>query len=295
MSVIVVGLEQNQAPLELLDRVSVTETDTAKALGRLRDQPNLSEAVLLSTCLRTEVYAVVERFHDGVAEIQEFLADLGDSSVDALAEYCTIRFDDDVTNHLFSGGVRPRVGRARRVRGAGSGAPGLGAGPGRAVVGSGARHPLPPRRRDGQAGPVGDGHRPGHHVVVPRRRGPGRRPAGGRPGRHPGGRHRCRGDGRGRGPGPRRPPRRAPGHGQPHRRAGRDAGRRAAGLGRRHRGDPRPRRPGHPPGRGRRGLHHGRHLAPDRHPGGPRRRADAPDRPTRPGRRRPRRPPQRRA
>jgi len=102
VSVIVVGLEQKQAPLELLDRVSITETDTAKALGRLRDQPNLSEAVLLSTCLRTEVYAVVERFHDGVAEIQEFLADVSGSSVDSLAEYCTIRFDDDVTSHLFS-------------------------------------------------------------------------------------------------------------------------------------------------------------------------------------------------
>jgi glutamyl-tRNA reductase len=102
VSVIVVGLEQKHAPLELLDRVSVTEADTAKALGRLRDQPNLSEAVLLSTCLRTEVYAVVERFHDGVAEIQEFLADVSGSSVDALTEFCTIRFDDDVTDHLFS-------------------------------------------------------------------------------------------------------------------------------------------------------------------------------------------------
>ena len=102
MSVIVVGLEQEHAPLELLDRVSVTESDTAKALGRLRDQPNLSEAVLVSTCLRTEVYAVVERFHDGVAEIQEFLADMSGSSVDALGEYCTIRFDDDVTEHLFA-------------------------------------------------------------------------------------------------------------------------------------------------------------------------------------------------
>ncbi len=102
MSVIVVGLEQKHAPLELLDRVSVTESDTAKALGRLRDQPNLSEAVLVSTCLRTEVYAVVERFHDGVAEIQEFLADMSGSPVDALGEYCTIRFDDDVTEHLFA-------------------------------------------------------------------------------------------------------------------------------------------------------------------------------------------------
>ena len=102
MSVIVVGLEQKRAPLEILDRVTVTETDTPKALGRLRDQPNLSEAVLLSTCLRTEVYAVVERFHDGVTEIQEFLAEVGGTSVEALSEFCTIRFDDDVTNHLFA-------------------------------------------------------------------------------------------------------------------------------------------------------------------------------------------------
>jgi glutamyl-tRNA reductase len=102
VSVIVVGLEQRHAPLELLDRVSVTESETAKALGRLRDQPNLSEAVLVSTCLRTEVYAVVERFHDGVAEIQEFLAEVSGSPADALSEYCTIRFDDDVTEHLFA-------------------------------------------------------------------------------------------------------------------------------------------------------------------------------------------------
>jgi glutamyl-tRNA reductase len=102
VSVIVVGLEQKHAPLELLDRVSVTEVDTPKALGRLRDQPNLSEAVLLSTCLRTEVYAVVERFHDGVAEIQAFLAEVSGSSVEALSDYCTIRFDDDVTDHLFA-------------------------------------------------------------------------------------------------------------------------------------------------------------------------------------------------
>jgi len=102
VSVIVVGLEQKHAPLDLLDRVSVTEADTAKALGRLRDQPNLSEAILLSTCLRTEVYAVVERFHDGVAEIEEFLADISGSSVEALSEFCTIRFDEDVTEHLFT-------------------------------------------------------------------------------------------------------------------------------------------------------------------------------------------------
>ena len=102
MSVIVVGLEQGQCPLDLLERVAVTESALPKALGRLRDQSNLSEAVILSTCLRTEVYAVVERFHDGVAELQEFLATISGSPVDALAEHLTVRFDDDVTSHLFT-------------------------------------------------------------------------------------------------------------------------------------------------------------------------------------------------
>lgn len=102
MSVIVVGLEQRHAPLDLLEQVAVPENALPKALGRLRDQSNLSEAVILSTCLRTEVYAVVERFHDGVAELQEFLATIGGSPVETLAEHLTIRFDDDVTSHLFA-------------------------------------------------------------------------------------------------------------------------------------------------------------------------------------------------
>jgi glutamyl-tRNA reductase len=102
MSVIVVGLEQRQSPLDLLERVAVPERDLPKALGRLRDQSNLSEVVILSTCLRTEVYAVVERFHDGVAELQEFLATISGCPVDSLTEHLTIRFDDDVTNHLFA-------------------------------------------------------------------------------------------------------------------------------------------------------------------------------------------------
>lgn len=102
MSVVVVGLEQHGAPLDLLEQVAVTDDDLPKALGSLRDRSNLSEAIVLSTCLRTEVYAVVDRFHDGVAELQEFLATIGGTTIDTLAEHLTIRFDDDVAEHLFT-------------------------------------------------------------------------------------------------------------------------------------------------------------------------------------------------
>jgi glutamyl-tRNA reductase len=56
----------------VLERVTVPPRELAKALRRLCDSPHLSEAVIVSTCLRTEVYAVTERFHDGVADIEAF-------------------------------------------------------------------------------------------------------------------------------------------------------------------------------------------------------------------------------
>ena len=99
---IVVGLEHRLAPLDLLERVTVSDADLPKALGRLRDHPNMAEVVILSTCLRTEVYAVVERFHDGVAELQEFLATASGRPSLAIEEHQTVRFDDDVASHLFS-------------------------------------------------------------------------------------------------------------------------------------------------------------------------------------------------
>jgi glutamyl-tRNA reductase len=102
VSVVVVGIEQRDAPLDLLEQVAVTETALPKALATLRDRGNLSEAVIVSTCLRTEVYAVVERFHDGVAEIEDFLATISDTTVESLADHLTIRFDDDVADHLFT-------------------------------------------------------------------------------------------------------------------------------------------------------------------------------------------------
>jgi glutamyl-tRNA reductase len=102
VSVVVVGIEQRDAPLDLLEQVAVTETALPKALATLRDRGNLSEAVIVSTCLRTEVYAVVERFHDGVAEIEDFLATIGNTTVEALTDHLAIRFDDDVADHLFT-------------------------------------------------------------------------------------------------------------------------------------------------------------------------------------------------
>lgn len=101
MSVVVVGLDQQRTPLGLLERVALSEESLPKRLAELRDRIALSEVVVLSTCLRTEIYAVVDRFHQGVERMHEFLAELAGSSVDELTEHLDVLFDDAVALHLF--------------------------------------------------------------------------------------------------------------------------------------------------------------------------------------------------
>lgn len=74
MAIVAVGMHEWDAPLEVFERVAVTGADVGKALAELSASPHLSEVVVLSTCLRIEVYAVVERFHDGVADIERYFA-----------------------------------------------------------------------------------------------------------------------------------------------------------------------------------------------------------------------------
>lgn len=111
MSVVVVGLEHHQTPLDLLERVAIPDESLGKTLGALRDRSNLSEVVVLSTCLRTELYAVVERFHEGVADLQEYLATSAGTTVALIEEHQTVLFDDAVTVHLFevAAGLRSSV------------------------------------------------------------------------------------------------------------------------------------------------------------------------------------------
>jgi glutamyl-tRNA reductase len=102
VSVVVIGLQHTQAPLPLLEATAVVDADLHKTLSALSHRRNVQEAVVLSTCLRTEVYAVVDRFHDAVAEIYDVLSDHSGVSVEELSVHAVIRFDDDVTSHLFS-------------------------------------------------------------------------------------------------------------------------------------------------------------------------------------------------
>jgi glutamyl-tRNA reductase len=111
LSVVVVGIEHHQTPLDLLERVTIPEEDLGKVLGRLRDHTNLAEVVLFYYWVSTEIYSVVERFHEGVGDLQEFFAILAGTTAATLEDHWTVLFDDAVTGHLFevAAGLRSSV------------------------------------------------------------------------------------------------------------------------------------------------------------------------------------------
>lgn len=101
MALISVGIDHEHASLDLLERATVREHEWAKMLRTLVSHRNIHEAVFLSTCLRTEVVAVIDRFHGAIEEITETLAEATKLPKSEFDDRLTVNFEHDVATHLF--------------------------------------------------------------------------------------------------------------------------------------------------------------------------------------------------
>lgn len=101
MSILVIGVNHRSGPLSVLERVAIASDQIPKAIGRLAARDNVREVALVSTCNRTEVYAVTERFHGAYADICDFFCELGDLTTDDLYPHLYSHHDDDAVTHLF--------------------------------------------------------------------------------------------------------------------------------------------------------------------------------------------------
>ena len=102
MSLLVVGLSHRSAPVDVLERVAVSCVDAAKVLHQLLECEHVAEALLLSTCNRVEVYAVVTTFHDALADITDVLAHQSAMTLDELSEHLYVHYAAAGVEHLFS-------------------------------------------------------------------------------------------------------------------------------------------------------------------------------------------------
>ncbi len=101
MSVVVVGLNHRTVPLALLERVTIDDARLPKALADVLSHDHVSEAVVLSTCNRTEVYVVAEKFHPAYGDLRTFFSELAFAAPEELADHLYVHDADAAAGHLF--------------------------------------------------------------------------------------------------------------------------------------------------------------------------------------------------
>jgi glutamyl-tRNA reductase len=100
VSLLAVGISHQTAPVTLLEQVAMNGDDTVKTLHELLDSEHVSEALVLATCNRVEIFAEVDRFHGGVTDVSRVLARHAGTGVEDLSPYVTVHYEDQAIGHL---------------------------------------------------------------------------------------------------------------------------------------------------------------------------------------------------
>ncbi|HET7612495.1 MAG TPA: glutamyl-tRNA reductase [Gemmatimonadaceae bacterium] len=98
MALIVAGVSHVTAPIDVRERLALRPQEALRELARLRDLGLLREGVVLSTCNRTEVYAV----EDGGDLLPEITALLSNRLGSDASEFVYLRRDREAAAHLFA-------------------------------------------------------------------------------------------------------------------------------------------------------------------------------------------------
>ncbi|MDN0193440.1 glutamyl-tRNA reductase [Streptomyces sp. S.PNR 29] len=102
MSLLVVGLSHRSAPVSVLERAALSADAQIKLLQDTVAAEPAAEAAVLATCNRIELYADVDKFHAGVAELSTLLAQHSGVGLEELTPYLYVHYEDRAVHHLFS-------------------------------------------------------------------------------------------------------------------------------------------------------------------------------------------------
>ncbi|MED3660966.1 glutamyl-tRNA reductase [Ureibacillus sp. FSL K6-8385] len=101
MHTLVVGLNYRTAPVEIREKLSFVESELPQAMAALKNEKSILEDVIVSTCNRTEIYAVVDQLHTGRYYIKRFLSNWFNIPIEKFEQYLYIHESDKSLEHLF--------------------------------------------------------------------------------------------------------------------------------------------------------------------------------------------------
>lgn len=96
-----IGLSHHTAPIDIRDRVALTELAQAKALSLLKSSGRLLEGVVLSTCNRSELYATTDGDEPDPIPVEAWFHAIHGFSDGILSPYLYRMTDEAVIRHLF--------------------------------------------------------------------------------------------------------------------------------------------------------------------------------------------------
>ena len=102
MSILVVSVSHKSTSVSDLAQLALDASASAKLAEQLIGSEHIDEAVVLSTCNRTELYASVSRFHGALDDATQALADIAGLRPGELRSLCAVFFDEGAVAHTFS-------------------------------------------------------------------------------------------------------------------------------------------------------------------------------------------------
>jgi glutamyl-tRNA reductase len=101
MNIIVVGLSHKTASVEIREKVAFSPTQMEKPLQQVVALPDITEAVIVSTCNRVEIYATTRDIAGGISRLKRFLADYHHLALETLEPHLYSYHEEDAIRHVF--------------------------------------------------------------------------------------------------------------------------------------------------------------------------------------------------
>ncbi|MFC4403951.1 glutamyl-tRNA reductase [Gracilibacillus xinjiangensis] len=101
MHIITAGINYRTAPVEVREKLAFREDMLVEAMTELKGRKSILENVIISTCNRSEIYAVVDQLHTGRYFIKQFLADWFGIEKEVFAPHLIIYENEAAVEHLF--------------------------------------------------------------------------------------------------------------------------------------------------------------------------------------------------
>jgi glutamyl-tRNA reductase len=101
VSILVVGISHNSAPVALLERVALDDDGVHKLITNASACEHVTEATVIATCNRVEIYTDVDRFHGSVESLSRLLVEGAGAATEAMLPHLYVHYDDAAVSHLF--------------------------------------------------------------------------------------------------------------------------------------------------------------------------------------------------